>query len=145
MICDLVLKLKDRCLRLSRWWRRSVQFRRVTTRHGHLTHDEYGLPLPYHLQRFKISTFVIPSLFVSLNVPSLILLLVLFQIRVPCSTRGCLASPNTAVLHMMMPVGIPLDFRFYQRRDERRDRSRPQSQSSTIGDETCYDCNRECD
>jgi len=57
VICDLVLKLKDRCLGLSRWWRRSVQFRRVTTRHGHLTHDEYGLPLPYTLCECVVEDF----------------------------------------------------------------------------------------
>ena len=57
---------------------------------------------------FKISTFNVQlssdyfcasngaRLFVCLNVPPLILLLVLFQIRVPYSTCGWLASQNTA-------------------------------------------------
>jgi len=84
------------------------------------------------------------SYFDNLNTQSLISRSVLFQIRVPYSTGGCLASQNTTMLHMMMPVGISLILAPI--RDEMNVVNGHDSKFGlpTIGDGIRYDSNAEC-
>jgi len=92
--------------------------------------------LSAYLGRHFRHKFCCHGLFVNLNVPSLILRSVFNP------WRACLSNHlPPGVLHMMTSVGIPLDSRFHQRQDERRERSRPQSRS--IGDGTRSDCSEE--